>query len=339
MQLRLVSFYKGYFDNDSSFVNYIQNKNIQFDIFWFMKKKPYSRFSSKSEIIIRELKCIFLLLINIRSFRNKKIVCLEGHYSLLFITKLFGIFLGNDYHLYIYNFYLHELSKKKLIKMILSFLLNSKHTTLIVQSPDEVLYYNTLTKNAVYFISYCEDPVFSMDYSLAPEGNYLFTGGYSNRDYALILKCARLNPLVRFVLVVSRLNKEIKSMELSDNIILFEEIDSPTFNGLMYKSFGVIIPLKENVGASGQMLALGAMKMSKPIIYCNISSINYYFSINNCGIPYKLGDIDSLNNAVGKLFSGEFDIKSMGKRAYKHFSGNFTLNKGNEKLLNLIQKK
>jgi len=76
----------------------------------------------------------------------------------------------------------------------------------------------------------------------------------------LILKCARLNPTLKFVLVVSRSNKEINSKDLSDNIVIYEEVDIPTFNGLMEKSYGVIIPLKENVGASGQMLCLGAMK-------------------------------------------------------------------------------
>lgn len=335
MQIRLVSFYKTYFDNDS-FIKYVRNKSIDFDVFWFLKRKPHSRFLSKSEIMIRELRCFFLLMINMKGFRNKRVACFGGHYSLLFITKLFGEFLGPGYHLYLYNFYLHQLSKKKLIKMIMGFLLNSKHTTLIVQSPDEVNYYHALTRNKVHFISYCEDPVFSMDHSPAPDGDYLFTGGYTNRDYDLIFKCARLNPSIRFVVVMSRLNKEIKCKELPGNVILFEEIESSTFNRLMYQSFGVIIPLKENVGASGQMLALGAMKMSKPVIYCNISSINYYFNGNDFGIPYELGDVESLNKAVDRLFSVELDARSMGKRAYRHFSENYTLNRGNEKLLNLI---
>jgi hypothetical protein len=42
---------------------------------------------------------------------------------------------------------------------------------------------------------------------------------------------------------------------------------------------------------------------------------------------------------VHRLYSGEIDIKSMGERAYIHFSENFTLNKRNENILNLILQK
>jgi glycosyltransferase involved in cell wall biosynthesis len=293
-------------------------------------------FLNKREIIFQEIRCFFLLLMNLRGFRNTKVLCFGGQYSFFLITKLFGRFLGPGYHLYIHNFYLHELGNKKIIKRILRFLLNTRYTTLIVQSPDELNYYKPLSRNVIPFVPYCEDPAYSMDFSNVPEGDYLFTGGYTNRDYALILECARLNPVIKFVLVVSRLNKEIAGEKLPDNIIIYEEVDVSTFNGLMNKSIGVIVPLKENVGASGQMLCIGAMKMAKPIIYCDISSINYYFNNSSCGIPYSMGKIGSLNEAVNKLISGKSDVKEMGDRAFRHFSANFTLDKRNENLLNLI---
>jgi glycosyltransferase involved in cell wall biosynthesis len=335
MNIRVVEFYQVYFQNNS-FVNFIKNKNIYFDIFWFQKNRPEHLFFNKREIILQELNCFILGLIQIRSFRNKKIVCFGGHYSLLLITRLFGPFLGYEYHLYIYNFYLHELGNKKLIKKILHFLLNTKYSTIIVQSPFELNYYRFLSKNNVYFIPYCEDPDFALDESQISDSRYLFTGGYTNRDYDLIIECARLNPIVRFVVVVSKLNKDLKGEEMPDNITLYEDIDISTFNELMRKSYGVVIPLKENVGSSGQMLCLGAMKMSKPIIYCNISSINHYFSDNSFGIPYLLGDINSLNDAIRKLYSDDYDHREMGKKAYSHYIENFTLNTRNEMLLDLI---
>lgn len=338
MKFRIVELFKDYFQGNS-FVSYVEGRNIEYDVFWFFKNKSGKMFLNKRELIIQEFRCLIILLINAGGFRNKKIVSFGGHYSLLVMTKVFGFLLGPDYHLYIYNFYLHGLGSKKVIKIIMHFLLDTKRTTLFVQSPDELNYFSSLSKNAIHFIPYCEDPGFSVDNSKSIDGDYIFTGGYTNRDYDLILKCARLNPTLKFVLVVSRSNKEINSKDLSDNIVIYEEVDIPTFNGLMEKSYGVIIPLKENVGASGQMLCLGAMKMSKPIIYCDISSINFYFKDTDCGIPYSIGELDSLNEAVHRLYSGEIDIKSMGERAYIHFSENFTLNKRNENILNLILQK
>ncbi len=337
MKIKIVELYKVYFNNNS-FANFIKNRDIEFDIFWFLKKKPEKMFFNKRELIILEFRCLLILLIKIRSFRNKKVFCFGGHYSLMLFTKLFGAFLGPDYHLYIYNFYIHGLGVKKLIKIILHFLLNTGNTTLVVQSPGEVDYFNSLSKNNILFIPYCEDPGYTMDYSQMPDTGYLFSGGYSNRDYDLILECARLNPSIRFVLVVSKLTKDLKDKELTDNVTIYDEVDLSTFNGFIYNSFGVIIPLKQDVGASGQMLCLGAMKMSKPIIYCNISSVNYYFNHPGCGIPYTLGDIDSLNKSVRKLFSGECDFIAMGKKVFSHYFENYTLDKRNEKLLDLILK-
>jgi glycosyltransferase involved in cell wall biosynthesis len=234
------------------------------------------------------------------------------------------------------NFYLHSLGEKKAVKAIMHFLLNTKHTTLIVHSPQEMIYFGSLTNNKLYFLPYCEDPIFEMDDSQAPEGDYVFTGGYSNRDYLLLLKCAQNNPTVKFVVAVSRLNKDISGKQIPENITIFEEVDALKFNGLMYKSAGVIIPLKENVGSSGQMLCLGALKMAKAIIYCNISSINYYFDNESSGIPYAIGDIESLNKAVRKLFSEEFDRKALGQAARTHYIENFTLEKSNEQLLDIL---
>ena len=244
--------------------------------------------------------------------------------------------MGKDYQLFLYNFYLHGLGTKKIIKTILKFLLGSRYTRLIVQSPEEVEYYKYLSKNKVHFIPYGENPALNMDDSKSPEGDYLFTGGYTNRDYSLILECARLNPSIKFVLVMSRLNIEMEGEKVPDNITIYKEVEYSTFNRFMYDSFGVVVPLKENVGSSGQMLSVGAMKMSKPVIYCDISSINYYFQDNKCGIPYKMGDLSSLDKAVKMLFSGNIDVHEMGKRAHRNFLDNYTLDKRNENLYNFI---
>ena len=344
--IKLVESYKTYFKNNS-FENFIKNKNLDYEIFWFSEAKEShtyfsigkSIFLNKRQIIIREAINFFSLAFKIGSFRNKKTICFGGHYSLMLFTKIFGIFLGRDYQLFIYNFYIHKLGEYKIIQHIISFLLSSKKISLIVQSPEEVNYFNSLSKNKVHFIPYCENPDENIDKLVNEDEGYLFTGGYTNRDYNLILECAQKNPQIKFMVVVSKLNKDINKMSLPDNVTMREEVDYLTFKKLMYNSMAVIIPLKQNVGASGQMLCIGAMKMTKPIIYTNISSINYYFKDNECGIPYDIGDLTSLNRAIEKLFSDDFDSKSMAKKAYNHYFNNYTLNKRDEKLLDILQHK
>lgn len=344
--IKIVESYKTYFKNNS-FENFIRNKNIEYEIFWFNEDKDshaYFRnrksiFLTKRQIFIRELINFFLVTFKIGSFRNKKIVCFGGQYSLMLFTKMFGVFLGRGYHLIIYNFYIHKLGEYKIVRHIISFLLSSKKISLIVQSPEEINYFSALSKNKVHFIPYCENPDEKINKLVDEEEGYLFTGGYTNRDYDLILECAKKNPKIKFMVVVSKLNKNINKMSLPDNVIMKEEVDYLTFKKLMYNSMAVIVPLKEDVGASGQMLCIGAMKMTKPIIYTNISSINYYFKENECGIPYEIGDVTSLNQAIEKLFSNDFDSKLMAKKAFTHYAENYTLNKRDEKLLEIIQQK
>jgi hypothetical protein len=316
MTIKIVEFYKDYFIKNS-LVNFIKSKNIEYDIFWFFKKRSAIMFPKKCVIVMHELLALSKLMFYIGAFRNKRVIAFGGHYSLLLITKLFGRTLGKDYHLYLRNFYLHSLGNRKVVKLIIHFLLSTKYTTLIVQSPQELSYFSPFSKNSPHFLPYCEDPEFGLDYSEVPEGDYLFTGGYSNRDYGLILECARNNPQIKFVLVVSRLHKAFLKYRIPSNAIILKEVNALKFNGLMYRSSGVIIPLKENVGSSGQMLCLGALKMSKAVIYCDITSINYYFENAPFGIPYKMGDIGSLNKAVRIL-------------------KNFTMEKRNVKILDIL---
>lgn len=192
--------------------------------------------------------------------------------------------------------------------------MNNKNITLIVQTPNEKNYYKTISRKIrIEFVPYCSDFISPKSTSKQTE-SYIFTGGYTNRDYELIRKLANEFPKEKFVIIASKLNKDCDSMP--SNILIEKEVPNNKFEEILSKATTVIVPLKEDVGSSGQMLCISAMRNRKPIIYTNVSSINYYFT-STSGYPYQIGDIDSLKLALSKCLNDKNKAKLFGENAYK----------------------
>jgi glycosyltransferase involved in cell wall biosynthesis len=212
-----------------------------------------------------------------------------------------------------------------MVQVILRFLFKNPKCTLIVQSPKEVDFYKKLTSIPVEFVPYCADvnPIIETTFDFPPE-SYIFTGGYTNRDYSVVLECAVAFPGQLFVVVVSHLNVDFKEKNIPANVMLFKNIPNADFEMLLDHSKIVLVPLKSDVGASGQMLCLSAMQHKKPIIYSDISCINYYFENQISGISYPLGDGEALVNELGKLIGNTKLQNTLGENACKNYINHFT---------------
>lgn len=255
-----------------------------------------------------------------------------GGISCMLFTRLFGGILGSESHLYLYNFYLHGLGKNKYVQMALRFMMDNDRLTLMAQTPDEIEFYRRLSKKInLCFVPYCSDlEERHTEVSLA-EG-YVFTGGYTNRDYQLMLKLAERMPERKFLFVASKMNKGLD--KLPPNVELKREVTPSEFGKLMERAAIVVVPLREDVGSSGQMLCIQAMRYHKPVVYTNVSSISYYFS-ENSGIPYQLGNVDSLQAALASLYDDEGKAREMGENAYKE-SLKYTSTKCTEQMDRII---
>lgn len=289
----------------------LKDKDVDYSHMALFAEEPKDKFQSKKQLVGYETKAMLRLLCKLGRLRHAKVYAVGAHYSCLTVFRLFGWTLGKDTELYVHNFYLHQLGGVKIIKKILSFLLNSKRITLLAQSPGEMDYYRELSKKIkITFVPYCND-VFLNEQIEPKEGDYVFTGGYTNRDYPLLAKVARQMPEVKFVFVKSKLNADV---DFPDNVKVYCDIDFPEFAELMKGSKVVVVPLKDDVGASGQMLTMQAMRCGKPIVYCDVTSISYYFD-QTSGYPYKIGDLDSLTTQLRNAMVGT--IADAGQNAYK----------------------
>jgi glycosyltransferase involved in cell wall biosynthesis len=321
----------------NTFSKLLQKKGYEVEQFAFFKTEN-KRFINKWTYIVREIICLLKVIFKLHSFRNNRVFCLGGYYATLLVCRLFYPFLGKNFHIFIYNFYLHETGEKKLIQAILRFLLNNPKCTLIVQSPKEVDFYKRLTSIPVEFVPYCADIIpikESYTFDFQP-GSYIFTGGYTNRDYSLVLQCANAFPDQLFVIVASHLNTDFKENIIPQNVMLFKNLPNTDFETLLAHAKIVLIPLKSDVGASGQMLCLSAMQHKKPIIYTDISSINYYFEDHVSGISYPLGVEKTLVKELGELINNPKLQETLGQNAYNLYMNNFTSAHRDIKLLEVI---
>lgn len=195
------------------------------------------------------------------------------------------------------NFYLHSIADKFVIKAILKFLLD-KQVYVIVQSMYEFNFYSTLCPKAtIKYIPYHQD--FTPVERGRVEKEYVFAGGYTNRDYSTLLKAGQ-NTQFNYRIICSRLNNLSK---YPSNFEVYYDTDTDFFHSSMNNAKIVVINLKSLVGSSGQMTVLNAMSMGKPIVYSNNDTINHYLEDGVTGLKYRAQDVKDLKKKITILMS------------------------------------
>ena len=291
----------------------------------YISEASKSGFLSKKGLLREWTKAFFKWAVQPLTFRNRIVYCTSAQLPFMLICRLAGLALG-DCRVYFHNFYLHELGRKPLVKRILRFLLADSRFTILTQSEGEIEYYRALSSKVnLKFIPFCSDftPVAKEDQRTAglPD-SYVFTGGYTNRDYPLMFRLAGRFPDRQFVFVASSLNG-IECPPSLDNVTLLYNLPKDQFESILTGAEVVIVPLREDVGASGQMLAISAARNAKPVVYTALSVISYFFS-DGAGSPYRLGDLDSLSAGLHALLSDSGLRERCGRKALER-SRNFTM--------------
>ena len=308
------------------FINYIKKNytNIKVDQFVavrFLKKRFHSK---KSSIVHLFLNLIYFFYSFIMC-RKKKFdyILLNGWalaFSYLLLMKVFP-FIKPKRDIIIVYFYLHKLADKRLIQQILKYLLDQEGVILHIQSKYENYFYSEVAKirsAKIFYYPYCLDHIPTNE-KYGKKKDYIFAGGYTNRDYECLFKAAK-NIQYDFIVICSELNKipiPTKKIKVLRNL-KFE-----AFNGYLKNSKIVIIPLKNEVGSSGQMVALSAMSLKKPIIYADAGCISDYFIPNVSGIPYHRGDVADLTDKIKYLLSNPRKRTELGNMAFKKFRESF----------------
>lgn len=300
----------------------------------FVKTKAPAKIESKFHLIILWIIAIPKILYSYKKlFKTTYVIGL--HIPFFFVGKLFNQI---NREVVIDNFYVHNTGKKKFFKKMLKILLAGKGYTLIVQSNSEIIYFKEIAPTlTLKYLPYCMGKIEIYDNLTLPNNlptSYLFSGGYTNRDYDLILKAAKNNGHLSFVIVMSRLNH--LNIAVPDNVIVFKDLDFNQFHFLLSRAAGVIIPLKDSVGSSGQMLSLAAMQLGKPVIYSFNEAINHYFFYGN-GISYEQNNLQSFQVALDRFSTlNKRDLDDLEAIQKKIFYENFESRNRMAKLMEIL---
>ena len=115
------------------------------------------------------------------------------------------------------------------------------------------------------------------------EGDFFFSGGYSNRDYISLIETFRGLPY-KLIIVCSKLNTEIDELVVPPNIKIIRDVPSEVFDTYVRGSRACIIPIAHDTGAAGQSCLLRYMKNRKIIIATDTGIVREYITNGVSGI-------------------------------------------------------
>jgi hypothetical protein len=76
-----------------------------------------------------------------------------------------------------------------------------------------------------------------------------------------------------------------------------------------------VLPLKKDVGSSGQMVALAAMQLARCVIYTEIPVVGQYFSDGQTGIACPIGDLERLVALIARWYPDKAGAGRIGRAA------------------------
>ena len=314
-------------ENLKGFINYL-NRNLpnikvsEFDKFYFAEEVFYT----KTRMLLQILANFFCLATGslFSCFRKYDFVILHGIFialPYLILNKLLYYFTRPKKNIIITYFFIHSAHNNWLVQIMLRFLLKDKRIILTLHSKSDLPYFSEVIRipqEQIVILPYCQDMP-RVNQNSGKGKKYIFSGGFSNRDYECLLEAAK-SVECDFIIACSNLNKIPFQL---DNVRVLLNLDAEDFNGYLKNSIIAIIPLKDEVGSSGQAVALSAMSLSKAIIYTDSNFFAEYFFRGFSGIPYKRGNAVDLISKINYLLKDPQKREELGLASFNHYSKSF----------------
>ena len=347
MNLLIVIPYTGYYSDFSRHLNNYLNdiKDVRKTTVTTVTPPFYSYYVKRVKWVGKKKSAIFLIF-NFIFFLFRLVITRGQRYDTIILAShlvaipfLFAIrvlpFMRPRKNVIVTSFFLHDMGKKKIVQKILRFLFANKRLLLLAQSAYEVEYYSQLTDKAkVIHFPFCQHEV-SASENCGKGEEYIFAGGYTNRDYDCLLKAAQKVDH-DFLIISSRLNQMNQANKKPSNVRILSDTTHKDFHGYLKNSKIVIIALKAEAGSSGQMVALAAMFFKKPIIYANVDSVSQYFEDGTSGFSYEKGNSKDLADKIEYLLSASCLQEKLGEKAFNEYMKKYRISSYCDFLTNLI---
>jgi glycosyltransferase involved in cell wall biosynthesis len=125
----------------------------------------------------------------------------------------------------------------------------------------------------------------------------IFAGGFSNRDYDLLLEAAE--PLAAPLVIVASQRNQIRR-PARDSTRILRDLPEAEFEGLLARSSVVAMPLRGLGEACGQSVLLRVMRHGKPLVATRHEAIEAYLGADYPGfVPHD--DVQAMRQALARV--------------------------------------
>jgi len=157
----------------------------------------------------------------------------------------------------------------------------------------------------------------------AQQGDYIFAGGDSSRDYDTLLEAVKFLSIP--TMIVAKQVQTWNGKELPSHVQA-KTTDPLEFRRLMAHSQMVVLPLSVGLlQSTGQQSYLNAMYLRKPVIVSDVPGVRDHIQPGVTGIVVPPGDPSALRKAITQVLKGGPEIEKMIEAAYVQVQKEFTL--------------
>lgn len=281
--------------------------------------------TNKWSLLKREIRnCLSLF--RHRNNINHVEVCVIPGYSALFLLFLKRMHLLKVQVIVWYGMFIHN---PKMINMLGKFIhilqpANEEFKVICFSKSEAHLYANNwhMSTEMFQYIPLGDWGGYQYDEEKCQDEGYFFSGGYSNRDHITVIE-SFLRKKERLVVIASKQNAELleylRQHEIPKNISVSLDVPTEEFQKSLEHAHAVILCMKHNTGASGQMVVLNAIKHKKPVIATKTDVLLEYLPNEEYG--FLLENNSLLDDTISRIV--DKDCTEMVKNAYERYKEYF----------------
>lgn len=168
------------------------------------------------------------------------------------------------------------------------------------------------------------------------EDNYIFSGGMSNRDFDFLIDALQNSDYhLKILCTVKEKNRIIKKYPNIRNIELINNAFGDAWYNLIAKSNVVVLPLKDNRIASGQLTFLNAIELGKVVIITKGAGAEDYLINNKSAMFFEQGSVSDFLCKLNRVFLSSPFKQEISRNAREIYNNQYTYDKFIERILKI----
>ncbi len=284
-----------------------------------------SRFMTKLALLLQYLNGTARLMLISRKLRAVDTMIVSGHFA--YAVKLLARLRILKYRrLLCFAFFVHSRRWFPFVRLLSQIDRANDHYVIFSRSEVD-LYAERLgiDRSRMHYLPYGEwGRIATLPWAISGEniGGYYFAGGYSNRDYRVLVEAFR-TIRARLVIICSRLNRDLDGVSLPHNVNVLYDVSRAVFEAYAQGAKAGIVSLKHDTGASGQSVVLILMRHAKCVIANDAGAVRDYIEPGVSG--YLLKDFAAdLPQVIARIEQDGGTAEALGKAARDRYEAYFS---------------